>query len=130
MAASRAGIVRCILAAVVTIGCAVPAQGRQSSVAVAPEMVVRGTPDEAKSCTELYSEFRRLYQHTYAQQNSFWDNPLNTVAAAVGTVFPPAYLVWGYSAYEDVVGERKAASAQARMAALSDVSARKQCFVR
>lgn len=128
--AGRAGIARCIFAAVITIGCAVPAQGRQSDVVVTPEMVVHGSPDEAKSCTELYSEFRRLYQHTYARQNSFWDNPLTTVAAAVGTVFPPAYLAWGYSAYEEFVGQRKEASAQARMATLSEASARKQCFVR
>ena len=100
-------------------------------MAVAPEIVVKGTmPDESKSCTELYREFRTLYQHTYAQHTSFWDDPLNTVAAAVGTVFPPAYLVWGYSAYETLVGQRKAASAENRMAVLRDVSARKQCFVR
>lgn len=126
--AGDATIACCMLAA--ALGCSAMAHADPRTPASAPEMVVTASPDEHKSCSELYSEFRSLYERTHSQHPSVWDNPLNTVAAAVGTVFPPAYLVWGYSAYESFVDHRSAASAQARMAALRDVSARKQCFVR
>lgn len=117
----------CVLAAAVV--CTTSAYAGTATVAAAPEMVVTGKSDEHKSCSELYNEFRALYEQTYSRQPSVWDSSVDTVAAAVGTVFPPAYLVWGLSTVEGFIGHRREASVQSRMAALRDVSARKQCFV-
>lgn len=99
------------------------------SFILGPSPTLTGFADTRKSCNEIYAEVLNLMPQTYGYAPSYWDDPRNQ-AGALGTVFTPAYFLWGVSAVSHYRQQRRIAEANERWVALQRMSAEKQCFVR
>lgn len=96
-----------------------------------PRKVARyPTIDPNASCADLSLEVTRLLPHTRSRYASFYDNPANGAAFALGTVFSPAFSLMGVSEYARYREKRHLDNARARVRALRARLADKNCWVR
>ncbi len=115
-----------VLAIGLNAGCVSSSPVRESAAAQVQPQV----PDWQRTCADLYNEYVYLLPASYDTRKDFWDNPLNQLAGAVGTIFPPAFAVWGYTGAQKYMAGRDIDRTNQRITALQQTLAQKQCFVR
>ena len=82
------------------------------------------------TCADIYGEVSRLAPATRKNDPRFLEDPRNAIAGAVGTVYPIAYLAWGYTAFEGYQAKQRRTAARERVTELRNLLARKQCFIK
>jgi hypothetical protein len=85
---------------------------------------------EGKSCAELYAEVYRLFPSTYADTSDFTGDERNAGIAALGVIFEPALLGFGYTATTEYLARRHVEVAAAELDELRRVNALKGCWLR
>lgn len=86
--------------------------------------------DLHNTCADIYGEVSRLVPATRKNNPRFLEDPRNAIAGAVGTVYPIAYLAWGYTAFEGYQAKQSRTAARERVTELRSLLARKQCFIK
>lgn len=85
--------------------------------------------DEQKSCVQLDDEIVALVARTYAYKPSFYDDPSNAAAFALGiSVNEWFWAWWAVNEGQRYFVSREVDAVEQRIAALRRVKAKKRCF--
>jgi hypothetical protein len=86
--------------------------------------------DESASCETIYAELNQRVPKTYSYRPKFHDNPINSAIGTLGTIWWPAWLLWGIPEFARYRDHRHIVNNKQRVAYLRQLSAAKQCWVK